>query len=133
VAIIKQATDLHANSFTQSLVSAYLTLDRLDPQIELIREAYKQKCLKLSSLLQQELGEHITFNQPQGGMFLWAKFRYEFDTTRWLQQTLEKGVVYVPGEFFFSDNADKRTLRFSYATATEEQLYDAVQRLKAAL
>ncbi|BCG08250.1 PLP-dependent aminotransferase family protein [Buttiauxella agrestis] len=133
VAIIKQATDLHANSFTQSLVSAYLTLDRLDPQIELIREAYKKKCLSLSKYLHQELNEHITFNQPQGGMFLWASFRYEFDTTRWLQQTLEKGVVYVPGEFFFSDNADKKTLRFSYATATEEQLYDAVQRLKAAL
>lgn len=133
VAIIKQATDLHANSFTQSLVSAYLTLDRLDPQIELIREAYKKKCLSLSKYLHQELNEHITFNQPQGGMFLWASFRYEFDTTRWLQQTLEKGVVYVPGEFFFSDNADKKTLRFSYATATEEQLYEAVQRLKAAL
>lgn len=133
VAIIKQATDLHANSFTQSLVSAYLTLDRLNPQIELIREAYKKKCLSLSKFLHQELSEHITFNQPQGGMFLWAAFRYEFDTTRWLQQTLEKGVVYVPGEFFFSDHADKKTLRFSYATATEEQLYDAVQRLKSAL
>ena len=133
VAIIKQATDLHANSFTQSLVSAYLTLDRLNPQIELIREAYKKKCLSLSTFLHQELGEHITFNQPQGGMFLWAAFRYEFDTTRWLQQTLAKGVVYVPGEFFFSDNVDKKTLRFSYATATQEQLYDAVQRLKSAL
>ncbi|WBM71462.1 PLP-dependent aminotransferase family protein [Buttiauxella sp. WJP83] len=133
VAIIKQATDLHANSFTQSLVSAYLTLDRLNPQIELIREEYKKKCLSLSTFLHQELDEHISFNQPQGGMFLWASFRYEFDATRWLQQTLEKGVVYVPGEFFFSDHADKKTLRFSYATATEEQLYDAVQRLKSAL
>lgn len=133
VAIIKQATDLHANSFTQSLVAAYLSLGRLDPQIALIREAYKQKCLSLSRFLQDELGEHIYFNQPQGGMFLWAKFRYEFDTTKWLQQTLEKGVVYVPGEFFFSDNADKSTLRFSYATASEEQLAEAVKRLKAAL
>lgn len=133
VAIIKQATDLHANSLTQALAAAYLKLGRLDPQIELIREAYKQKCLTLSRLLEEELGEHITFNQPQGGMFLWASFRYDFDTTAWLQKTLEKGVVYVPGEFFFSDHADKRTLRFSYATATDEQLVEAVKRLKAAL
>ncbi len=133
VAIIKQATDLHANSFTQSLTAAYLTLGRLNPQIELIREAYRQKCLTLSRLLEEELSEHITFNQPQGGMFLWASFRYEFDTTVWLQKTLENGVVYVPGEFFFSDRADKRTLRFSYATATDEQLVEAVKRLKASL
>jgi DNA-binding transcriptional MocR family regulator len=39
----------------------------------------------------------------------------------------------VPGEFFFSDRADKKTLRFSYATATEDQLYEAVKRLKSAL
>lgn len=133
VAIVKQATDLHANSFTQSLVSAYLTMNRLDPQIALIREAYKQKCLALSRFLKEELDEHITFNQPAGGMFLWAQFRYDFDTTQWLKSTLEKGVVYVPGEFFFSDHADKKTLRFSYATATEEQLYEAVKRLKSAL
>ena len=133
VAIVKQATDLHANSFAQSLVAAYLKTGRLEPQVALIREAYKQKCLALSRFLEQELGEHITFNQPQGGMFLWAKFRYEFDTTEWLKKTLEKGVVYVPGEFFFSDRADKGTLRFSYATATEEQLFEAVKRLKAAL
>ncbi len=114
-------------------MAAYLTFNRLNPQIALIREAYRQKCLSLSHYLQAELGEHLTFNQPQGGMFLWAKFRYEFDTTKWLQQTLEKGVVYVPGEFFFSDNADKKTLRFSYATATQEQLHEAVRRLRSAL
>jgi len=133
VAIIKQATDLHANSFTQALTASYLTLDRLDQQIELIRAAYKQKCLTLSRLLNEELGEYIEFNQPEGGMFLWASFREPFDTTAWLAKTLEKGVVYVPGEFFFSDNPDKRTLRFSYATATEDQLYEAVKRLKSAL
>lgn len=133
VAIVKQATDLHANSFTQSLVAAYLSTNRLEPQIALIREAYKQKCQALSLFMKAELDEHISFNQPQGGMFLWAQFRYEFDTTKWLQQTLGKGVVYVPGEFFFSDRADKKTLRFSYATATEEQLFEAVKRLKSAL
>ena len=133
VAIVKQATDLHANSLTQSLVAAYLTTGRLEPQIALIRDAYKQKCLALSRFLKEELDEHIAFNQPQGGMFLWATFRYEFDTTEWLKQTLAKGTVYVPGEFFFSDRSDKKTLRFSYATATEEQLHEAVKRLKSAL
>ena len=133
VAIVKQATDLHANAFTQALVSEYLKLDRLNAQIALIQDAYKQKCLRLSQLLEQELGQHLTFNQPEGGMFLWATFRDERDTTAWLQKTLEKGVVYVPGEFFYSDNPDRRTLRFSYATATDEQLVEAVKRLKSAL
>ena len=83
--------------------------------------------------MRSELDEHITFHMPQGGMFLWATFRHDFDATAWLSRTLEEKVVYVPGEFFYSDNPDKRTLRLSFATPTMAELEEAVRRLKRAL
>ncbi|WP_192458597.1 PLP-dependent aminotransferase family protein [Musicola keenii] len=133
VAIIKQAADLHASSLSQAIVESYLGLGRLSAQIETIRHAYRQKAELLSSLMAQELGDVIEFNQPEGGMFLWARFRQPFDTTAWLQKTLEQGVVFVPGEFFFADHPDRSTLRLSFATATQEQMHEAVARLRRAL
>ncbi|WP_315708947.1 PLP-dependent aminotransferase family protein [Brenneria uluponensis] len=133
VAIIKQAADLHASSLSQTIAEYYLGLNRLPAQIEKIRQAYKVKSELLSSLMEKELGGVITFNQPKGGMFLWARFRQEFNTTDWLQKTLEQGVVFVPGEFFFAEKPDYSTLRLSFATATEEQMYDAVTRLRRTL
>ncbi|MDX5630481.1 MULTISPECIES: PLP-dependent aminotransferase family protein [unclassified Brenneria] len=133
VAIIKQAADLHASALSQSIVECYLGLGRLDAQIEKIRYSYKEKSEQLSALIAKELGDVMTFNQPKGGMFLWARFRQPFNTTQWLQQTLDHGVVFVPGEFFFPDTPDYSTLRFSYATATEEQMHEAVARLRRAL
>lgn len=133
VAIIKQAADLHASALSQSVVECYLGLGRLDAQIETIRYSYKEKSELLASLIDKELGDVMTFNQPKGGMFLWAKFRQPFNTTQWLKQTLDHGVVFVPGEFFFPDTPDYSTLRFSYATATEEQMHEAVARLRRAL
>ncbi|QTF10424.1 PLP-dependent aminotransferase family protein [Brenneria izadpanahii] len=133
VAIIKQAADLHASSLSQSIVEYYLSLGRLEDQIKKIRSAYKEKSELLSSLIGKELGDVMTFNQPKGGMFLWAKFRQPFNTTEWLKQTLNQGVVFVPGEFFFPDEPDYSTLRFSYVTATEEQMHEAVARLRRAL
>jgi DNA-binding transcriptional MocR family regulator len=130
---LKQATDLHTSSLSQSLTYHYLNNGRLAGQIALIREAYKQKCLVLSQHLQNELGDHLTFHQPMGGMFLWAKFRYEMNTTQLLQKTLNNGVVYVPGEFFYCNESDHSTLRMSYVSTTEENLKEAVMRLKAAL
>lgn len=130
---LKQATDLHTSSLSQSLAYHYLMSGRLAGQIALIRAAYKQKCQVLSQHLQNELGDHLTFHPPKGGMFLWAKFKYEMDTTRWLQKTLNHGVVYVPGEFFYCDEPDHATLRMSYVSTTEENLKEAVRRLKAAL
>ncbi|WP_435927018.1 PLP-dependent aminotransferase family protein [Dryocola sp. BD613] len=130
---LKQATDLHTSSLSQSLTYHYLNSGRLAGQIALIREAYKQKCRVLSQHLKSELGDHLTFHQPMGGMFLWAKFNDEINTTQWLQKTLDNGVVYVPGEFFYCDEPDRSTLRMSYVSTTEENLKEAVLRLKAAM
>ncbi|MEQ9944818.1 PLP-dependent aminotransferase family protein [Pectobacterium aroidearum] len=134
VAIIKQAADLHASALSQTVAECYLGLGRLDSQIEKIRHAYKHKGELLAQLVEKELGDVITFNQPKGGMFLWAKFRQDdFNTTEWLKKTLDQGVVFVPGEFFFPDNIDYSTLRLSFATATDEQMNEAVARLRRAL
>lgn len=130
---IKQTTDLHTSSLSQSLTYHYLSSGRLPGQIALIRKAYERKCRVLSHHLLNELGDHITFHQPMGGMFLWAKFKYEMNTTQWLQKTLRNGVVYVPGEFFYCEEPDHSTLRMSYVSATEESLKEAVKRLKTAL
>lgn len=112
VAIIKQAADLHASSLSQTIAEYYLASGRLPTQIDKIREAYKHKGELLGSLIEQELGDVIAFNKPKGGMFLWARFREPFNTTQWLEKTLEQGVVFVPGEFFFPERPDYATLRF---------------------
>lgn len=52
------------------------------------------------------------------------------NTTRWLEKTLSNGVVFVPGEFFYCNEPDQTTLRMSFVTPTDEQLIEAVRRLK---
>ncbi|MFC0226002.1 aminotransferase-like domain-containing protein [Serratia aquatilis] len=133
VAIIKQAADLHASSLSQSVAECYLGLGRLPAQIEKIRAAYKQKCEILAGLVEKELGDVISFDMPKGGMFLWARFRQPYDATEWLKAALEQGVVFVPGEYFFSDKPDRSTFRLSFATATEQQMQEAVARLRRSL
>ncbi|MBL5904177.1 PLP-dependent aminotransferase family protein [Serratia fonticola] len=133
VAIIKQAADLHASALSQSIVECYLGLDRLPEQIEKIRAAYKHKGEILAGLVEKELGDVISFDMPKGGMFLWARFRQQFDATEWLKTTLKQGVVFVPGEYFFSDKPDRSTFRLSFATATEQQMQEAVARLRRSL
>ncbi|WP_420286914.1 PLP-dependent aminotransferase family protein [Enterobacter sp. BNK-9] len=130
---LKQATDLHTSALSQSLTYHYLQTGRLETQIEIIRESYKQKCQTLSDQLEKELGDHLTFHKPKGGMFLWAKFKYEMNTTEWLSKTLSHGVVYVPGEFFYCNQPDHSTLRMSYVTVSDEHLKEAVLRLKRSL
>lgn len=130
---VKQASDLHSNSLSQVVTTHYLQLDRLHTRLPVIREFYRRKCDALVGALRSELHEHIEFSRPEGGMFLWARFRYEFNTTEWLKRTLSNGVVYVPGEAFYHTSPDTRSLRLSFSTATESEFAEAVQRLKLSL
>ena len=60
----------------------------------------------MAELLERELGDVLTFEYPKGGMFLWARFREPRNCAEWMKKTLEQGVVFVPGEFFYADNPD---------------------------
>jgi Transcriptional regulators containing a DNA-binding HTH domain and an aminotransferase domain (MocR family) and their eukaryotic orthologs len=131
--IVKQATDLHTSTLSQQITAQYLTLNRLPAQIALIREDYRKKCETLATALEEKLGDHLEFSRPKGGMFLWARFRYPFNATEWLKKTLENRVVFVPGEAFYNDNPDLRTLRLSYSTVSQADLLTAVERLAKSL
>lgn len=64
--IVKQAADLHTNMLSQVITAEYLSLNRLDNQIALIREDYRKKCVALADALESRLGEHTEFSRPQG-------------------------------------------------------------------
>ncbi len=65
--IVKQAADLHTNMLSQVITAEYLSLNRLDNQIALIREDYRKKCVALADALESRLGEHLGIQPPAGG------------------------------------------------------------------
>lgn len=64
--IVKQAADLHTNMLSQVITAEYLSLNRLDNQIALIREDYRKKCVALADALKAALAS-TEFSRPQGG------------------------------------------------------------------
>jgi DNA-binding transcriptional MocR family regulator len=130
---LKQTTDLHTSTLSQLMTYEYLKTGRLANQIKMIREAYRQKYQTFATELEAELGDVMSFHKPKGGMFLWAKMNNGMNTTKWLEKTLSNGVVFVPGEFFYCNEPDPTTLRMSFVTPTDEQLKEAVRRLKISL
>ena len=54
-------------------------------------------------------------------------------SSTWLASALEAGVCFVPGEAFAVDGGFATHLRLSFATASAEELEEAVERLAASL
>lgn len=52
--IVKQAADLHTNMLSQVITAEYLSMNRLESQIALIREDYRKKCVALADALESQ-------------------------------------------------------------------------------
>jgi 2-aminoadipate transaminase len=130
----KQAADLHSPSFNQRMVSEVLQGGFLDRHVPTIRALYRQQRDAMLAALEREMqGLDVQWNAPEGGMFLWARLPAGMDAVRLLPQAVERGVAFVPGAPFYAADADPRTLRLSFVTASEQEIATGMAALAATI
>jgi DNA-binding transcriptional MocR family regulator len=133
----KQFSDAHTSNMTQAIAAHYLTLNRLSGALAVVRKTYAQRAKVMAESLRRELGSSIEFNQPQGGMFFWAKLTCtqgkSSNAADFAKRAIDKGVAFVPGAPFFAHDPDLSTLRLSFATVGLEKIEEGIERLALAL
>ena len=133
----KQFSDAHTSNLTQAIAAHYLGLNRLDAALAVVRKTYAERAEVMAESLRRELNDAISFNQPQGGMFFWARLTgargQTSNAAEFAKRAIEKGVAFVPGAPFFAHDPDLATLRLSFATAGLEKIEEGIGRLGQAL
>jgi 2-aminoadipate transaminase len=129
----KQAADLHTPGFNQRMVVETMKDGFLDRHVPTIRALYKSQRDAMLAALQREMPEGVSWNKPDGGMFLWARLPQGMSAVDLLPRAVAKNVAFVPGAAFYADNADPTTLRLSFVTASIEQINTGVAVLAAAI
>ena len=129
----KQFSDAHTSNLTQATAAHYLTLNRMETALNVVRKTYAERAQVMAACLRKELGNAIEFNQPEGGMFFWAKLTEGRNANDFAKRAIEKLVAFVPGAPFFARDADLSTLRLSFATADVAKIEEGIGRLGRAL
>ncbi|VTU27620.1 aminotransferase-like domain-containing protein [Variovorax sp. PBL-E5] len=133
----KQFSDAHTSTFAQATAAQYLKSGRMPDTLANVRKVYGQRALAMGAALKRELGDAITFEQPGGGLFFWARLTGAngkiADANVLAKRAIEKLVAFVPGAPFFAEKPDVATLRLSFATANVEKIEEGIARLGAAL
>lgn len=100
--------------------------DLLELSENTIKPFYRQKSLRAVELLQQAItDERFRIHKPEGAMFLWLWFDELPITTMELYKRLKaRGVLIVPGEYFFIGQEDEwdhahQCLRMNYVQDDE--------------
>ncbi len=133
----KQFSDAHTSTFAQATAAQYLKAGRMPATLAHVRQVYGERARVMGECLKRELGDAITFTQPGGGLFFWARLTGANgklqDAGELAKRAIEQGVAFVPGAPFFAHDPDPATLRLSFATADVAKIVEGMERLGRAL
>ncbi len=130
----KQAADLHTPSLNQRIVAELLRDGFIERHVPSIRALYRsQRDAMLAALEREMQGLGVSWNRPDGGMFLWARLPKGQSAIELLPQAVQRGVAFVPGAAFYAADPDPRCLRLSFVTASVEQINQGIGALAAAI
>ncbi|MBK6569767.1 PLP-dependent aminotransferase family protein [Candidatus Aalborgicola defluviihabitans] len=129
----KQAADLHSPGFNQRMITEVMKGGFLDRHIPTIRALYKAQRDAMLEALVKDMPSDVTWNTPDGGMFLWARLPEGMNAQELLPVAVDKGVAFVPGAAFYNDHGDARTMRLSFVTPNVDEIRTGVAALAAAI
>ena len=126
--LAQESALLCPSSFTQFMISEYLSRADWQKQIDTFRGVYRErKDAALSAV--REFMPGVETTTPDGGFYLWLTLPEGVDSKAMLPLAVEELVAYTPGTAFFGDGTGHRNLRICYSYPTPENIRIGIQRL----
>jgi DNA-binding transcriptional MocR family regulator len=128
---------MRANLFTEGLLQ--LTLAELlengvfDDHISRLRTTHAtlQK-IAVDALQRNFLSDEMEFSIPQGGLYIWCRWRRPVDMEAVLLNAQQRGASVAPGRAFFAGPADENCFRICFTASSERDLPEAIRLLAEA-
>ena len=76
------------------------------------------------------LKDEVEFSIPQGGIHIWVKLKKDCNEMQLLEESIKRGVIYVPGSTMGSK---KGYARFTFAREDEKSIDEGIKRFSEAL
>ncbi|MEH7502151.1 PLP-dependent aminotransferase family protein [Neobacillus drentensis] len=126
----KQQVDFGHSVFPQWVANQFLGSEYFHPHIHFLREQLKQRRDHIVLSLKQLLDDKISFSIPNGGIHLWCKLHRPVDEQKLLEESIRKGIAFVPGSVLGSE---KGCQRFTFGRAETRLIHDGINRFSEAL
>jgi 2-aminoadipate transaminase len=115
--------------FVQAALYEFLSRGRFDPNIEDIGTALRVRRDAMLAALERELAGEATWNEPEGGYFLWLDLPAGVRGDSLLADATQAGVTFVQGSDFYLGSGGEEAVRLAFSYATAEEIEEGIGRL----
>ena len=129
----KQSMDLMCGILDQRVVHQSIVRGVLERQATPLRKLYRMRRDMMEQTLRAQFGDRLSWIQPKGGFFLWAKLPEGFECETLLEKAMEQGVIFVIGSAFCVDGSGHDRVRLSFSWPTADGIREGAQRLATAM
>ena len=116
-----EACCLQSNTFCQRVIDRFLRDNDYDAYLQGLRRGYARKKKVFLDAMEDNLPDTVSWNDPDGGMFVWLRTPEGTDAMRLYERLLEGKLVVMPGKPFHV-RGGANTIRLNFATPTDEQI-----------
>jgi len=122
---VKRSRNIHTSTLDQGILYEYLTSGSLDKYLKQARKDYRQKhdyatyCAKKYIPCKRILGE--------GGLHIFIELEEHINARLLLEKCCQKGVIFMPGDIFFTDGKGQNTFRLGFARTSMEDIMKGIQ------
>ena len=137
----KANIDFGSANFNQHLMASVLEQGLFEPHVSRLRANYRLKLDAMLRAMDDYLGRipGLRWQRPSGGLYVWLELPEGLDAGpagTLMQQALEEGMVYVPGEYCYplaGEPRRKDRIRLSFGVQTADNIRRGIEALARAL
>jgi DNA-binding transcriptional MocR family regulator len=115
--------------FVEATLHEFVSRGRFDPNVEAIQEALHARRDAMIAALAREMPEGTSWNEPDGGYFLWVDLPDGLSAESLLAQADEVGVAFIKGPDFFFHGGGQSALRLAFSYERPEAIDEGITRL----
>ena len=94
-----------------------------------VERIYRARRELMGDLMRQHFPSDVSWKRPSGGLSFWVSLPGAMSSRELLDRSVEAGLEFAPGNFFYIDRRDGPHMRLSFSTLTQPQLRQGVRRL----
>jgi 2-aminoadipate transaminase len=131
--LVKQSTDLHTDQLSQATMAEFMRRGCFVKHLAKMRKLYRSRLEAMEEALEKHMPEGTSWTHPDGGMSLWVTLPAGFDAGELLIHARERGILFLPGRYFYSQQPRPNTLRLGFAAVDEKRIAQGIEKLGAVL
>lgn len=126
----RKLMDIRGDFMMEAALAALIDNGELSRHIKRSKKIYAARLETTANKLRTQLGHALSFDEPQGGMALWLRFRENYPLGKILSKAAAQQLHLLGSAYFKGHNTDYNSIRFGFASLTDTELERAIHILE---